>query len=82
MATRLVAVIILKCIEISNHYAAHQELLQCCGSITLQNKQCTKPQRKRAQICGYGRQRVEEEESDEGGRKLQSFSYKININMH
>ena len=28
MATRLIAVIILKCIEIQNHYAVPQEILQ------------------------------------------------------
>ena len=50
--------IILKCIEISNHYIVYQELTKCCRSIILQkqtNKHINKD-RKRGQVCGYQRQ--------------------------
>ena len=36
MVTRLIVVIIFKCLEILNHYVVYQELIQCCRSIKLQ----------------------------------------------
>ena len=38
METRLILVIILKCVEISNHYIVYQKLTQCCRSIILQKQ--------------------------------------------
>ena len=52
------------------------------GQLHFKTNKWTNHQRKRDQICGYQRQGVEEEELDEVGPKLQSFSYKININMY
>ena len=36
MVTRLILVIVLKCIEILNHYIVYQELTQCCRLIIFQ----------------------------------------------
>ena len=52
------------------------------GQLHFKTNKRTNPQRKRDQICGYQRQGVDEEELDEGDRKLQSFSYKIDINTY
>ena len=49
MVTWLIMVIILKCIEISNHYVVHQELKQCCRSIILQ-KRTNKSLKKRSDL--------------------------------
>ena len=38
MVTRLIVVIVLKCIEISNHCVVQQELTQCCMSDMLQKQ--------------------------------------------
>lgn len=38
MVTRLIMLIIVKCIEILNHYAVYQDLISCCKSITFQDK--------------------------------------------
>ena len=38
MTTRFIAVIVLKCTEISNHYVVDQELTQRCSSIILQKQ--------------------------------------------
>ena len=49
MVTRLIVVIILKYIEILNHYVIYPELTECCVSIIFQKQ----THRKRDQICGY-----------------------------
>ena len=38
MVTKLIVMIILKCIEISNHYVVKQELTQCYKPIILQKQ--------------------------------------------
>ena len=71
IVTRLM-LIIVKCIEILNHYAVYQDLISCCKSITLQRQ----IRRKRYLICDYlgrGRGRL-----DEGSKKVRTSSYKIN----
>ena len=48
MVTRLIMVIILKCIEIFNHYVVYQELTMCCRS-SMPQKQ-TNSQKKRSDL--------------------------------
>ena len=55
MVTKLIVVIILKYIEISNQNAVYQELTQHCRSIMLQKQMNKQTHIKRDQICGYQR---------------------------
>ena len=66
-------VIILKRIELANHYVVDQELTWCFRSILLHKH----THRKRDQTCGYQRQ-VLEEELDEGSQEDRAYSYEIN----
>ena len=50
MITRLIVVILLKYIEILNHYVVYQELIKCFESIVLKKRH-----REKDQICGYQR---------------------------
>ena len=54
----------------------YQGLAECFRSTILQKKK--KPHKKRCQICSYQMRGVEVRELDEGGQKVQIFSYKIN----
>ena len=68
-------VIILKCIEIPNHYAVYQESKWSCTSIKPQKQ----THRKGDQICGCQRQGVEGGRGlNVCGQKLQTSSNKIN----
>ena len=75
MVTRLIADH-LKCIEISNHYAVHQNLIQYCIDmlIIFQNKWT---HRKIDQAYGYQKKGVWEA-LNEGSQKIEASSYKRN----
>ena len=49
MITRLIVVILLKYIEVLNHYVVYQELIKCFGSIVLKKQ----IHGEKDQICGY-----------------------------
>lgn len=77
MLTRLIMVIILKGLEISDHYVVYQELTQRCRSIILQ-KQANNLREEEIRFVvtrgrGWGERRL-----DEGGQKVQTSSCKIN----
>ena len=55
MVTRLI-VIILQCVEISNHNAVHQEVAYVVGQLYFSKHTDRQTHGKRDQICGYQRQ--------------------------
>ena len=66
--------IILKCIEISNHHVVHQELTRCWPTIFQKQTHSEKVIRF---VVTRGEEQ-EEGEMNEGSQKVQTSSYKIN----
>ena len=77
MTTRFIAVIVLKCTEISNHYVVDQELTQRCSSIILQ-KQTNKLIGKEITFVVIRGKGWGQRELDEGGQKVYISSFKVN----
>ena len=74
MATRLITVITLKCVKISNHYVVQQELTQHGRSIILQNKPTNRlTEDKVSSVVNRG-----SGESDERCQKVQTSGSTIN----
>ena len=74
MVTRLTVVIILKCVEILNHYVVHQEQHTVAGQLYFENKR-TNSQKKKIRYVVMGGW------LDESSQKVQTSSYKI-MNVH
>ena len=79
MITRHIVVIILKYIEIYNHYFVYQELIWCCRSMILQKEtKQRKSWKKETRFVGTTGRVWGEGELDEGSQKVQTSSNKIN----
>ena len=71
---RLIMAIILKGVEISNHFAVQWELIQCCRSLTCQKWTNRFIEKNQSDLWLLGVR----EELDEDIQKVQISSYKIN----